>query len=253
VQKNIDEVLVMNPSLNQEILKMAPGGDLLMALAVSMDLEKLQALVEKFSPPQLGEVGNKVEEATGIPAEKLLNALTGDFTLAVNRLEGEAMIPVEVFIGVGVKSDEIQKLLMEKVGEMIPVEAEGDFFVINIQGTEIYSGILHDTWVITNAKGYKDAASSGKLDNSLLDSRFSDFSGGSMGMFLNLDLESYPDMVRGMLEQKPEQNKWIERITDPFDYFGITAGDQQSLMTLKTNRQNENSLYTILKITETGE
>ncbi len=28
VQKNLDEFLVMNPSLNQELLKMAPGGDL---------------------------------------------------------------------------------------------------------------------------------------------------------------------------------------------------------------------------------
>lgn len=250
VQKNIDEILVMNPSLNQEILSMAPGGDLLVALAVSMDLEKVQELVKKFAPPELGEVGNKVEEATGIPAETLLNAFTGDFTLAVNGLEGDVMIPLEIFIGFGVKSDEIQKQLMEKVEGMLPVEDEGDFFVINVQGNEIYSGIINDTWVITNVKGYKDAVNRGKLDKSLLDSRFGDFSDGSMGMFVNLDLESYPGMLQDLLEQKPEQKEWIKQLTDPFEYLGVSAGDKQGLMTLKTNKPGENSLYTILKLTE---
>ncbi|MEN8156060.1 MAG: DUF4836 family protein [Bacteroidota bacterium] len=252
VQKNIDEVVVMNPSLNKDILKMAPGGDLLVALAVSMDLEKLQALMEKYAPSDLGGVGDKVENATGIPSKELLNAFTGEFTLAVNALEGEAMIPVELFIGFGVYSDEIQKQLMETVEGMVPVEEQGDFFVINIQGTEIYSGIVNDTWVITNVKGYKDEVSDGELDRSLLDSRFDDFADGSMGMYMNLDMESYPVMVQELLKQKPEQKKWIEQVTDPFDYFGISAGDQQSMMTLKTNKPGENSLYTILKITESG-
>jgi hypothetical protein len=253
VQKNIDEVLVLNPSLNQDILNMAPGGDLLLGLAVSMDLEKIQEHVKKLASDELGELGDKVEESIGVPAETLLKAFTGDFTLAVNGIEGEAMIPVEVFIGFGVNSDEIQKQVMEKVEGMVPVEEQGDFFVINIQGTEIYSGILNDTWVITNMKGYKEAVSSGTLDKSLLDSRFRDFAGGSMGMYLNLDLDSYPDMVQSLLGQKPERGQWVSKLTEPFDYFGITAGDQHSLMTLKTNRPNENSLYTIMKLTEHGE
>jgi hypothetical protein len=250
VQKNLDEVLVMNPSLNQALLEMAPGGNLLVAIAVSMDLEKLQALVNKFAPSDSIGMGNKVEQATGIPAETLLNAFTGDFTLAVNGLEGEAMIPVEIFIGFGVKSKEVQKLLMEKVQEMVPVEEEGDFFIINVQGTEIYSGILNDTWVITNVKGYKDAISGGKLETSLLDSRFSDFSDGSMGMYLNLDMESYPELVKGILDQKPEKKEWIEKLLEPFDYLGVSAGNNQGQMILKTNQPNENSLYTILKLTD---
>ncbi len=154
----------------------------------------------------------------------------------MNGLEGENMIPVELFIGFGVKSDEIQEQLMETVEGMVPVEEQGDFFVINVQGIEIYSGILHDTWVITNAKGYKDAVSGGKLDKSLMDSPFTEFSDGSMGMFVNLDLASYPDMVQDLLEQKPEQKEWVEELADPFDYFGVSAGDNKSLMTLKTNK-----------------
>lgn len=252
VQKNIDEVLVMKPALNKDILAMAPGEDLLLGLAVSMDLEKLKALIEKFSAPELGEVGDKIEETIGVPPDMLLKAFTGDFTLAVNGLEEEGMIPVEIFIGIGVESDEIQKQMMEKVEGMVPVEEEGDFFVINIQGNEIYSGILNDTWVITNMKGYKDAVKDGKLDKSLLDSQFKDFADGSMGMYLNMDLESYPQMVNDLLKQKPEQEQWVRKLTEPFDYFGITAGDQKSLMTLKTNKPNENSLYTILQLTESG-
>jgi hypothetical protein len=253
VKKNMEEVLVMNPSLNQDALKMAPGGDLLLALAVSMDLEKVKGLVEKFSSPELDEVGDKVEEATGIPGEDLLKALTGDFTLAVNGIEGEAMIPVEFFIGIGVNSAQIQEQLMKKVETMVPVEEEGDFFMINIQGTEIYSGILNNTWVITNAKGYKEAVSGGTLDQSLLDSRFRDYSDGSMGMYVNMDLSSYPALVQGLLDQKPERKRWVEKLTEPFDYLGISAGDYQGKMTLKTNRPDENSLYTILKLTEHGE
>jgi hypothetical protein len=253
VQKNIDEVLVMKPSLNKDILAMAPGEDLLLGMAVSMDLEKLQALIKKFPAAELGEVGDKVEQAIGVPPAMLLKAFTGDFTLAVNGLEEEGMIPVEIFIGIGVESDSIQSMMMEKVQGMVPVEEQGDFFVINIQGNEIYSGILNDTWVITNMKGYKEAVANGKLDKSLLDSKFSDFAEGSMGFYINMDLDSYPQVVSDMLEQKPVQKEWIQKVTGPFEYFGITAGDQKSLMTLKTNKPNENSLYTILQLTESGD
>ncbi len=253
VEKNIEEFLVLNPSLNEEMLKLAPGGNLLLAMAGSMDLGKVQKMVEKYSPPQLDSMSNKVEQAIGLPPKVLLEAFTGDFTIAVNGLEDGAMIPVEVFIGFGVKSEVIQEHLMGMVKGIAPVEEEGDFFVINFQGNEIYSGILDNMWVITNAKGYKDAVEGGGLDRSLVDSKFADFSGGSMGMYLNLDLSSYPSMVKGMLEQKPEQGKWIEQITNPFEYLGVSAGNYESVITLKTNKPSENSLYTILKATEKPE
>ena len=253
VQKNLDEVLVLNPSLNQDLLKMAPGGNLLLALATSMDLEKIQKLVAKIDPPQLDEMGGKVEAVTGIPTETLINAFTGDFTLSVNALEGESMIPVEVFIGLGVKSDEIQSMLLEQVGGMLPVEEQGDFFVINIQGNEIYSGIINNNWIITNKKGYKEEVKNGKLDESLLDSKFADFSDKSMGMYLNLDLDTYPVMLQEMLDHSGDQKEWIEQLTGSLDYIGMSGGDKESLITVKTNNPNENSLYTLLKIAEPGE
>ena len=253
VEKNVEEFLVMNPSLNEEMLNLAPGGNLLIAVAGSMDLEKIQNMVKKFAPPQIDSVGNKVEEAIGISGKEILNAFTGDFTIAVNGLEGEVMIPVEVFIGFGVKSEVLQEHLLGMVEGMVPVEEQGDFFVINFQGNEVYSGIINDLWVITNAKGYKDAVEGGKLDNSLVDSKFKDFSDGSMGMYVNMDLSSYPSMVQGLVEQNSEKNKWIGRITEPFDYLGISASNNQNIITLKTNNPSENSLYTILKLTDTPE
>jgi Domain of unknown function (DUF4836) len=253
VQKNLDEVLVLNPSLNQDMLKIAPGGNLLLALATSMDLEKIQKLVAKINPPQLDEMGGKVEAVTGIPTETLINAFTGDLTFSVNGLSGEALIPVEVFIGLGVKSDEIQSMLLEQVGSMLPVEEQGDFFVINIQGNEIYSGIVNDNWVITNVKGYKEKVKNGKIDNSLLDSKFAEFADKSVGMYINLDLDSYPKMAKDILEQRSEQGEWIEELTASLDYLGMSSGDKQSLFTVKTNKPNENSLYTMLRIAEAGE
>ena len=91
-------------------------------------------------------------------------------------VEGEMMLPVEVFLGFGVKSDEIQKLLMKQVESLVPVDDQGDFFVINIQGNEIYSGIIQRQLGNHQHEGYKEKVKSGKLDNSLLDSRFADFS-----------------------------------------------------------------------------
>jgi len=251
IQKNLDEVLVLNKSLNQDLLNMAPGKNLLLAFSVSADLEKVKKLSEKIPNADLGEVGNQVEELTGIPAQTWLEALTGDLTLAINALEGdESMLPVELFIGLGVNSKEIQKRLMDNVEEMLPVEEEGDFFVINIQGNEIYSGILHDTWVITNVKGYKKAAASGSLENSLMDSRFKDYSKGSMGMFLNLELDQYPSLVDDLLDQNEERKGWMEELTASFDYLGVTAGGDENLLKLKTNTPGENSLYTLLKLVE---
>lgn len=163
------------------------------------------------------------------------------------------MIPVELFLGFGVKNEIIQEKLLETVGEMVPIEEEGDFFIINIQGTEIYSGILDDMWVITNAKNYKESVTGGGLEKSLLDSRFKDFAGGSVGMYLNLDLEGYPAMLQGMLSQNPDQLKWVEHLTGSFDYLGLSASNYKNDFVLKTNKGSENSLYTILKLTDLPE
>ena len=253
VEKNVEEFLVMNPELNEEILKLAPGGDLLLALAGSMDLQKVQKLVEKFAPPKLDSVGNKVENAIGISPEEMLQAFTGDFTIAINGIKGETMIPVELFLGFGVNGEAIQEKLLETVGEMLPIEEQGDFFVINIQGNEIYSGILNNMWVITNAKGYKDAVEGGFIEKSLLDSRFNEFADGSMGMYLNLDLEGYPAMVQGMLSQNPQTMKWVQHLTGSFDYLGFSASNYKHNLLLKTNQPGENSLYTLLKLTDIPE
>ncbi len=252
VKKNIEEFLVMNPSLNEEMLKLAPGGDLLLALAGSMDLEKVQSMVEKFAPPQLDEMGNKIESAIGIPADELLNSFTGDFTIALNGIEGEAMIPLELFLGLGVNGEAIQEKIMETVQSMVPVEDQGDFFIINIQGTEIYSGIIDNMWVVTNAKGYKDDVKDGSYKKSLVDSRFNDFADGSVGVYLNLDMDSYPGIVQGILEQNPQAKKWVVQITDPLDYLGISAGNYRNSGVLKTNYPSENSLYTILKVVDSS-
>jgi hypothetical protein len=253
VEKNLEEVLVMKPSLNKTMLELAPGDDLLMAIASSMDLDKIRKLVKKSSVKNLGEIGDKLEQTTGISGEEMLDALTGDFVISVNGVKEEGMIPLEVFIGLGVNNDMIQEKLMGKVDSLAPVEQQGTFFIINAQGNEIYSGIVKDIWVITNAKGYNDAVSGGKLENSLTDSKFSDFAGGSLGMYLNLDLSAYPSMIQGVLNQKPHQKEWIEYVTASFNYLGMSAGNYESRFTLETNKPDENSLYTILKMTDIPE
>jgi hypothetical protein len=248
VEKNIEEVLVMKPELNEKMLNLAPGGNLLLAVAGSMDLAKMEKLVEKFAPPEMDTVGNKIEKATGMNIKDLLASINGDFTIAINGVEGESMIPIEVFLGVGVNGKALQETLMEKVDGMAPVEEEGDFFIINIQGNEIYSGIINDVLVLTNAKGYKDALKNDAFSPPLKSSRFGDFADGSVGLFVNLNMDDYPAMVQGLLSQKPERKHWVERLTDPFDYIGISASNYKNKMVVKTSDPAENSLYTVMKM-----
>lgn len=253
VEKNIEEFLVMKPALNQDMLNLAPGGNLLLALAGSMDLMKTQEMVSKFAPPDLDTLGTKVEVATGMEIEDLLKAISGDFIIAINGVEGEAMIPVELFIGVGVNGKVLQEKLMETVQGMAPVEEEGDFFVINIQGNEIYSGIVNDVLVITNAKGYKEAVKGGSYSSPLTDSKFGDFADGSLGMYMNLNLDDYPSMIEGLLSQSPKAQQMVERFTEPLDYMGISASNYMHNVVVKTSKPSENSLYTILKMVEKPE
>ena len=250
VKKNIEEFMVMKPELNSHMMNLAPANNLLVAVAGSMDLEKVQQMVSKFAPPELDTVGNKVEMAIGMEMADILEAISGDFAITINGLETEAMIPVELFVGVGVNGKALQEKLMQTVGSIVPVEEEGDFFIINFQGNEIYSGIVNDVLVVTNVKGYKEAVKGGSYENSLVDSKFSEFATGSMGLFVNLDLEDYPGMVKGLLSQNPERNEWVTRITDPFDYLGVSAGNYQSQMVVKTSNSSENSLYTIMKVVD---
>jgi len=253
VEKNIEEFLIMKPALNETMLNMAPGGNLLLAVAGSIDLTKAQKMIAKFAPPELDTVGSKFENAIGMEIGDLLDAITGDFTIALNGIEGEAMIPLEIFLGIGVNSKVLQERMMEMVQGFAPIEEDGDFFIINIQGNEIYSGIINDILVVTNAKGYKDAIKGGTYEKPLKNSKFGDFSDGSLGLFLNLELDQYPAMVQGLLSQNPKTQKWVGRITDPFDYLGISAGNYKSNIVVKTSTPSENSLYTILKMVETPE
>lgn len=250
VEKNIEEFLVMKPSLNEDMLNLAPGGNLLIALAGSMDLAKAQQMIEKFAPPDLDTLSNKVEMATGMEMSELLEAISGDFTIAINGVEGEAMLPLEVFVGIGVNGKVLQEKLMESVQGLTSVEEEGDFFIINFQGNEIYSGILNDVLVITNAKGYKDAVKSGAHGTPLTSSRFGDFTTGSLGMFVNLELDQYPAMIQGLLSQNQKANHWVKQVTDPFDYLGVCAGNYQNKIIVKTSNPSENSLYTIMKMVD---
>ncbi len=253
VEKNIESFLVMKPELNKEMLKMAPGGNLLLGMAISMDLDKLSDMIKRIAPPELDETGDKLEALTGVATNELIDALTGDLTLAVNGIEGEAMIPIELFIGLGIESEAIQEKLMETLKGKAPVKESGDFFVINVQGTEIYSGIINNTWVLTNAKGYQKAMEGSGPEKNLLNSRFGEFASGSSGLYLNLDLESYPMMIHTLLSSQPEKKKIVENLTGPFESLGGTASNYESHMVLKTNKPQENSLYTILRISEETE
>ena len=152
------------------------------------------------------------------------------------------MIPLEVFVGVGVNGKALQEKLMQAVEGMAPLEEEGDFFIMNMQGNEIYIGIVNNVLVITNSKGYKDAIESGSHPTPLKSSRFGDFAGGSMGLYLNLDLSQYPAMVQGLISQKPQRQEWVQHLTEPFDYLGISAGNYKNRMVLKTSTPGENSL-----------
>ncbi|HDR68411.1 MAG TPA: DUF4836 family protein [Bacteroidaceae bacterium] len=250
VKKNVDEYLIMKKSLNKDMLKLTPGDNLLMAVSASMDLEKLQKVIKDVAPLDSIGIGDKVEQMTGIPANELLQALTGDFTLAINGVEGESMIPVELFIGMGVDNEAIQDMLMGKLEDMTQVQKEGDFFIINAQGIEIYSGILNGAWVITNKKGYKDAVTGGGLKTALPGTRFNDFANRSIGMYFNLDLNSYPAMITQQLTRNPKQKAIFDYIAESFSYMGMSGGNYDSDMILKTNKPGENSLYTILKATE---
>jgi len=213
-----------------------------------MDLAKTQQMIEKFAPPELDTMGNKVEMAIGMEISDLLEAISGDFTIAINGVEGEAMIPLEIFLGIGVTGQALQEKLMVIIQGLAPVEEEGEFYIINFQGNKIYTAILNDVMVVTNATGYKDAVNNGVHGTPLTGSRFGDFTDGSLGMFVNLDMGKYPAMLQGLLGQKPEAKNMVERYTGPFDYLGVSAGNYKNNVYVKTTKPSENSLYTIMKM-----
>ncbi len=250
VEKNVESVMITKKNINDDLLEITPGGDLLLGLAFSMDLEKLQEMMEKVGTDNLPDIAGKVEEVTGVPADEIWNALNGDFVLAINGVEDGGMIPVEALIGIGLKNDEVQKKIMGTVGGMVPIEDQGDFFLINTNGIEIYSGIVKDTWVITNTSGYKDAISGSGLDASLKDSKFMDYAGGGMGMYMNLDLSTYPAALQSMMSQDAKTAKMFELITGSLTSLGIEAQQYENNLTLLTAKKDENSLYTLLKLAD---
>lgn len=253
VEKNIEQFLVMKPGLDEKMLDLAPGGNLLLALAVSADIEKAKEMVDRFAPPELDSISESVETATGMSVEEITNSINGDFTLSINGVEGESMIPVEIFLGIGVNGTELQEKLMENAKNMLPVEEEGNFFLINIQGNEIYCGIVNDVLVLTNTKNYKNSIGNNAYTKPLSNSAFSDYADGSMGLYVNLNLDEYPQMIQDILVQNAGTATLVERYATPFSQLGVSGGNYKNNMELITSRPSENSLYTLLKMTEPAE
>lgn len=249
VEKNT-EFIIARPELNEALLENTPGGNLLMAMAFSLDIEKAKKYIGQMAPPEVDSLGNRIENMTGIPSEELVNSLTGDFVVAINGIEESTSLPVELFVGIGVNNKMLQEKLMGTVDNMADVKQEQDFFMINAGGMEIYSGIMDDIWVITNTKGYKDAIRDGGLDKNLNDSRFRDYAGESMGMYMNLDMTAYPAALQQMLSQNDQARKTLEMVTESFSSLGIQAGNSESQLELKTASGDENSLYLIMKMLE---
>ena len=72
-------------------------------------------------------------------------------------------------------------------------------------------------------------------------------------MYMNLDASAYPASVTSMFSQNPKQKKWLDYMAESFRYLGVTAGNYEGNAILETSKQNENSLYTILKMTDLNE
>jgi len=169
--------------------------------------------------------------------------------IAVNGAAEGAPIPIEIMIGIGLDDATLQEKLMGTVGNMAEVEKEGDFFMINANGMEIYSGIVNNVWVITNTPGYKDAVKGEGLAGTLGDSKFKDYAGGSMGMYMNLDLTTYPAALQSMMAQG-DAMEMMNMVAESLDFMGMEASNKESVMTLKTANDKENSLYTLMRIME---
>ena len=253
VSKNVEDFMVLKPEMNPDLLEIAPGGDLLLAMAGSIDVEKLQNTMDRYATKDMRGMGPQLEQMTGMGSDSIWKAFTGDFVIAINGAEEGGILPVEAFIGFGLKDETIQKNIMGTVQGMVPVEEEGDFFVIKSNGIELYSGLVKGVWVVTNARGYKDAIGDGGLEASLKDSRFSDYAGGSMAMYMNLDMTTYPAQLQAMVSQNPDQKEMLEAIASSFTSMGIEARQYESDMTLVTSKSDENSLYTIMQMTEKEE
>ncbi len=249
IKKATEMLLLAKDNLNQDLLKMSPGNDLLLALAFSLRTERMAKMIKNFNPPKLEGMSDKVEQATGVPGGELLEALTGDFVLAINGAAEGSAIPVEVLIGIGLKDETLQEKLLGKVDNMAQVEKEGDFFMINAGGIQIYSGIMKGIWVITNVTGYKEAVTGKGLKKNLLDSEFKAYAGGSLGMYMNLDLTTYPPALQSMMASGGAP-KTLEMLAESFDFMGMEASNDENNMILKTSDDNENSLYTLLKLME---
>ncbi|MEX0987456.1 MAG: DUF4836 family protein [Bacteroidales bacterium] len=249
VTKAAESFLVAKESLNKDLLKLTPGNNLILAMAFSVELDKMVKMMKNFGGTQMDSVSGKIEKATGVSGDVMLEAMSGDFVLAINGSPEGASIPVEILIGIGLDDETLQDKLMGTVNNMAQVEKDGDFFMINVNGMELYSGIVNGIWVITNVSGYKSAVTGSGLEKTLSESKFNDYAGGSMGMYMNLDLTTYPSSLQGMMAQGGMPGM-LELVAESMSYIGIEGSNYENDITVKTSKEKENSLYTLLQLME---
>ncbi len=181
-----------NPAPETALLEATPGKSYLFASGAF----KLQELMEMLK--SVPEVQNALDDEE---AQRILKSIKGDMVISISDFaSGPIPIPNAV-IGLSVNDKTIFDELTGLDG--IQAEEKDGYTVLLVQMFQIYLSQKDDLLLVTTDENIIKAFAAGKAyDENITNSEHKDAAKSVGYFYINLDLDTYPDAIRGMLQSK---------------------------------------------------
>lgn len=274
------EDLPMRKGLNEKVLKKLPQDPYAFYGASADAEEAFDYLIETFDAQgMVAMASSEIRKTLDMSLDEALRTFGGDFAFVLHEVkttkkervdydfdhETEEMVEtVEIVdqlmpmmaLAMSINDDKLYNKLIELLEQADPdgemVSKEDNYYIIDVEGIDIYTTLEDDVWVITNDEALIKIVSDGDYGNkSLANSDHADDIEDSYGYgYLNLDYDSYPKALKNRMEEDMDKDdkKLFDNMISILSHATYKGTSKTSVeMKLHLKDSDENSLYTIFK------
>ena len=271
--KKFDPEKLVKPGMSEKILNVVPGDKVFGSLAFAVNMKEYVNAIMEFIPKeyQADKLNEMIKTGTQgqLTFDDIVNFFDGEFLITFNGMktvtsqqtsydmEGkETMEEVSnpfplVTMAFTVNDDKLYNVLQQMLpalGNM--VKPRGSNFEIEPEpGMKIYAGMQDKLFVITTSEEVIDNLGKGFGDKG--------YANTDIGkkllqmpsyMYMNLNLETYPDEIKNMLKDEMGFNyKAFADVMKNFNSISMeSTKDMKFVGSLKFSDDKNNSLYTII-------
>jgi hypothetical protein len=258
MKKMFGEYQFMKPGFNEKLLAYFPQENYI-TYGLALNPSGIYKWINDI--PSYKQMIDQVNNSSPFSIEEMINSLGGDIMIAVHGFQvpeqettEEPAHSVELSVYATAVMSMNDDKTYKQLTPMIPpgmFELNDGVYSGNFQGTDVFFGLFDNNLIVTTDKKVIEAAKDGGLKENLAGTDLKDIFTKISFVYMNLDMETYPDDVKDMIEknmEKPELGifKAITDKTVEMKMYSDEVNDGKFEFVMKNT--DGNSLHTILKL-----